>query len=268
MRGSAIRRRIIALLFLLVFGVWAAVAVGLATNLNAQAQQRPPAEPKVPVVVATRDLAARSRISADDIRLAEVPSSARHEDAASTLAQVAEEVVLRETFAGEPILLSTIASVDGGSRLSLRVPPDLRAIAVSFSEVIGAGGLIAPGDSVDVIAVFDERVRGRFEAGYVLTDIPVLAVARTLARADQSGALVGDDTEDLVSAKTVTLAVSPAEAARLALAERFGTLKLVVRAPGDALAPSVPPVTATDVFLSDTSPPEPGESGASADEAT
>ena len=256
MFGTIGKRRAAVVLFLLVFAAWAFVAVGLARSLLGQSEQPPPAEPKVPVVVIVRDVPVRTRLTAQDVQLASVPASARHPDAATRVEDVTGQVILRQTLAGEPVLRSTLASFDGGSGLSVRVPPGMRALAVSFSEVIGAGGLITPGDQVDVIAVLDDGVRGIYEAGYVLMDVRVLAVAQTLEGSDGTGAAPRDPGggHGATVAKTVTLAVLPAEAERLALAERFGTLKLVVRAPGDTDRPPIGPVTADQVFLGDAAP--------------
>ena len=249
------RRRAALALFMAIFAVWAVVAVGLARSLQNRSAQ-PPLDPQVPVVLSTRDVAAHTRLTTDDVRLTTIASSARHPAAATNFEEVLNQVITRRLFAGELVLLSTLASLDDGSDLALRVPPSMRAIAVSFSEAIGAGGLITPGDSVDVIAVFDERVRGVHEAGYVLTNVRVLAVAQTLEGGEPASPDPANRRADTV-ARTVTLAVQPGEAERLALAERFGSVKIVLRAPGDALQPVVMPITADDVFLHDAAPARP-----------
>ena len=249
------RRRVAVALFLALFAVWAVVALGIARGLQNRVEL-PPAEPRSPVVVAARDLPDRTRLSRADIKLISLPVSARHPDTATALEQVVDRVLTRATYAAEPLLLGTLAAVDGGTGLALHIPTDMRAIAVSFSEVIGAGGLISPGDEVDVIAVFDERVRGAHEAGYVLMGVRVLAIAQSLPGTEvSSGAQDRGEADDRASpAKTVTLAVTPAEAERLALAERIGALKLVLRAPGERDEPTVHPVTASEVFLNDSVP--------------
>jgi pilus assembly protein CpaB len=249
------RRRVAVVLFLALFAVWAVVALGIARGLQTRSDL-PPAEPRASVVVATRDLPDRTRLGQSDIKLISVPVSARHPDAATALEQVLDPVLTRATFAAEPFLLGTLAAVGGGTGLALHVPTNMRAIAVSFSEVIGAGGLISPGDDVDVIAVFDERVRGAHEAGYVLMGVRVLAVAQSLpGTEDSSGAQDRGEADDRAPpAKTVTLAVTPVEAERLALAERIGALKLVLRAPGERDEPTVPPVTVNEIFLNETVP--------------
>ncbi len=247
------RRRVAVVLFLALFVVWAVVALGIARGLQTRSDL-PPAEPRASVVVATRDLPDRTRLGQADVKLISLPVSARHPDAATALEQVVDRVLTRTTFAAEPLLLGTLAAIDGGAGLALHVPTNMRAIAVSFSEVIGAGGLISPGDDVDMIAVFDERVRGAHEAGYVLMGVRVLAVAQSLpgaeAPSDGQDRRAGDNRPP--PAKTVTLAVTPNEAERLALAERIGALKVVLRAPGERSEPTVPPVTANDIFLNET----------------
>ena len=86
-----------------------------------------------------------------------------------------------------------------------------------------------------MIAVFDDQVLEVRSAGYVLEEVQVLAVAREVQRPqtlpepelEESGGFGGSRNE--VAAQSVTLAVTPAEAQRLVLAERFGDLRLALR---------------------------------------
>src|SRR5439155_23088698 len=64
------------------------------------------------------------------------------------------------------------------------VPSGKRAMSVTFTELSTAGGLVAPGDHVDVIGVFNKNTLGKDQSMLILQDILVLAVAQNTS-ADQ-----------------------------------------------------------------------------------
>ena len=57
-------------------------------------------------------------------------------------------------------------------------------MSVTFTELSTAGGLVAPGDYVDVIGVFNKNTLGKDQSMLILQDVLVLAVAQTTS-ADQ-----------------------------------------------------------------------------------
>ncbi|MDE3077742.1 MAG: Flp pilus assembly protein CpaB, partial [Chloroflexota bacterium] len=148
------------------------------------------------------------------------------------------------------------------SGLAFVVPPGKRAVAVSVNEVVGSGGMIVPGDDVDVVAVIDTRnsqngPRPSSDANagkpqvmavaqYILQNVEVMAVAQKiegeapppstaqkLAGAPSSPQPALRSASVQPAARTVTLAVTPSEAERLVLAEDKGHIRLVLRAHGD-----------------------------------
>src|SRR5262249_45937275 len=138
------------------------------------------------------------------------------------------------------------------------VPAGKRAMSVTFTELSSAGGLITPGDHVDVIGVFNKSTLGKDQSMLLLQDILVLAVAQSTspdqlrqnnpngAAGATSGASATAATQQSRSTtaglpipqptplsvpyapaqtRTVTLAVDPEAAERLALAEDYGKLR-------------------------------------------
>ena len=120
--------------------------------------------------------------------------------------------------------------------------------------MVGAGGLIQPGDFVDVLVVLStksttdvggEQVSGVpiGKARVLLQNVQVLAVAQRVSgalftqEADGTARLYGQSpqsTEPDPKAKTVTLSVTVSEAQQLFLGEELGVLKLAVRPAGDS----------------------------------
>src|SRR5207302_9112182 len=64
------------------------------------------------------------------------------------------------------------------------IPAGLRAMSLTLTELDGAGGLIVPGQRVDVVAVFKKDTLGKDESMIILQDVLVLAVAQATS-ADQ-----------------------------------------------------------------------------------
>ncbi len=268
------------LLLALFLGLISAVLVYVYLS-QAEGDGEASAAATKPVVVATVDMSARARITAEMVEVRSLAESAVHPDAFSSTDQLVGMVTRLPIAAGEQILSSKVAATatevpwagDEGLPLSYVVPPDQRALSVQVSEVTGAGGLILPGDFVDIIGIFDVTFYGIGEGGptssdeledyvavTVLQNVQVLAVAQEVTEALPEGT----DSEDTTSgtsqpvlpkptdpnpeAATVTLAVTPQEAQKLALAEEMGVLKMSLRPVGDTEEPTVPAITNPEIL--------------------
>jgi pilus assembly protein CpaB len=229
-----------------------------------------------PVVVATEDISARTRITADMVEVKSLSAGAVHQDAFASTEELVGMVTRVPIAANEQILTSKVAATvtevpwagDEELPLSYVVPPGQRAVSVKVSEVTGAGGLILPGDFVDIIGIFDVVFYGVKEgdpisqeeiedyvAVTVLQNVQVLAVAQEVAESlpEETGSEgTTDETSQPVlpnpgdpnpEATNVTLAVTPEDAQTLALAEEMGVLKISLRPVGDAEEPTVPALT-------------------------
>jgi Flp pilus assembly protein CpaB len=143
-------------------------------------------------------------------------------------------------------------------KLADLVPAGKRAMSVTFTELNTAGGLVAPGDYVDVIGVFNKNTLGKDQSMLLLQDVLVLAVAQSTSvdqlprqgtppSSPQAPAALPVPTRGTAPSlplpqpttgsvpfappqtRTVTLAVDPEAAERLALAEDYGHLRYIVR---------------------------------------
>lgn len=233
------------------------------------------------VVVAKVDMPARTRIATDMVEVKSLAANAVHPDAFDSTEELVGMVTRLPIEDGEQILTSKVAATvsevswadDDELPLSYVVPPSERAISVQVSEATGAGGLILPGDFVDVIGVFDVTFYGvkdgdpasseeleDYVAVTVLQNVQVLAVAQEVTEALPEGegdGAEGDGTSQPVLAEpadanpeaaTVTLAVTPEDAQKLALAEEMGVLKLSLRAVGETEEPPVPAIVNPEIL--------------------
>jgi pilus assembly protein CpaB len=123
--------------------------------------------------------------------------------------------------------------------LAAVLTPGARAISVGVDAVSGNGGLIWPGDRVDVILTQqldqkDTPLAKRFVGETVLNDVRVVAVDQSIA---QGAVATGDNTTGRL-ARTVTLEVTSEQAERAALADRLGKITLAIRA-ADGVAAAI-----------------------------
>ncbi len=124
---------------------------------------------------------------------------------------------------GEPILASNISGADGRASISALLPDGMRAVAVGIDAVSGVGGMVSPGDIVDVLVT---RKMAGDSAGNEdqMTDI-VLEKIRVIA-IDQ---VADNKATDPKVAKTATLEVDAVGAQKIALAQEVGTVSLALR---------------------------------------
>lgn len=221
-----------------VFGTGAALAAGWHLDRE-EARLRSRLSP-VAIVVAARDLAPGPPLARGDLAAAQVPREALPGGALVPAAIEALEGrrLLVPLRAGDPLLGSVVAGLDGPHPLAGDLAPGRRAVAVPIEPATAVAGFLEPGDRVDVVLVWPES-GGDSRAVTLLEALPVLAVGDT-RRPGQSP----------TEGATAVLEASPVEAEMLLLALDRGRLALVLRATADsgrradrrvvALAPLLP----------------------------
>ena len=213
-----------------------------------------------PVVVASVDIAAGTRIVEGMVETKDIAADTVLAGVFPDTEGVIGQVVRVPLVAGEQVILTKVtatgaAIADGENPpLAFVIPEGKRAVSIQVSNVIGASGLIRPGDYVDVILTME--VEEDNIAQTILQNILVLSVdqdvTRTLVSEGEEAPVVGDGTEVNPEATTVTLAVSPAHGEVLAVAEACATprLALALRGFGDSS-----PVASRTVWAEDGAAP-------------
>lgn len=204
----------------------------------------------VPVLVARTTVPARTPLSPDQFEVRQAPRDLAAGAVADPEA-VRGRIAQSDVPAGAILLQSHLAD-PARAALPFRIPPGRRAVTVAVNETSGAGGYPAPGDQVDLILVLSEPGEGAggnetpgrprtAQARLLLQGITVLARGPAPAAQPGDGSPVPPDSTRLTS---YTLALTPAQAVEVALAEAVGHLKLVLR---PAVAEQdVPPVILDD----------------------
>jgi Flp pilus assembly protein CpaB len=120
----------------------------IAAGLTLRAQHT------VAVVVATHNVSAGAQLSGSDVQIQSI-----HEDnvpvgALNTTDQAAGKYVSWPLTSGEPVLADALSSQRSGSDVvsGYNIPSGYRAIAIPVTPAAAVGGMLAPGDHVDVYA--------------------------------------------------------------------------------------------------------------------
>jgi len=176
----------------------------------------------VGVAVAVVDIPLGTTINSNQIALSSWPRDLQPKDAFTAVKPAEGRLAMRDFLRGEPIVESKLVPTDKSSGLlSLKVPPGMRAFSVKVNEVVGVGGFIVPDSRVDVVvttAVSPQRQQEQVSKTF-LQDVQVLAAGQVVEQKDNKPVTVG----------TVTLAVAPEDAEKLALASNDGKIQLVLR---------------------------------------
>jgi pilus assembly protein CpaB len=224
---------VIALGLAVLFGV---VAVMLANRwLTTRASQDQvvvkDAIPMTKIVIAAKDLDIGSKLSAENLTLADWPKTNVPKGTFENIATVDGRVTIARMVAGEPIVGAELAAPGSGAGLVALIPQGMRAMSIRVDEVIGVGGFVLPNTFVDVISVNNEGGSMR-RAETILKNIQVLAIAQETFTEEGKAKVV----------RTVTLALTPKEAEKLALRTHEGSIQLALRNPLEEEKEEPPPV--------------------------
>ena len=192
------------------------------------------------VVIAEQDIPARTEIGPEMLSVIEVPGSLAVNGALASVELLIGETTRYPVVAGQQVTLAGVGSQNEDDSLVWVVGKGFRALAVEVDEIRGVGGLLLPGDRVDVISVFNADAAGVDSAVTALQDIEVLAVGQKTQEAlppakAVDGAASGTstssgqrpaDAEPQPEARTVTLALTPEQAQMLALIQEKGKIWL------------------------------------------
>ena len=182
----------------------------------------------VRVVVANADLRAGSSLSSQTVAIREVPRTFLHTEAvlAERWSSVSGRVLAHAVRSGEPILTSHLAQ-EIGAGFSSQLAQGMRALTVPVDEQASIAGMLAPGDRIDI--AFTTLDGNRSVTLPLLTNVPVIATGmRTMANAQYL-----NDRRQGSQYNTVTVSVTPDDAAKLTLAQDAGKITITLRQPQD-----------------------------------
>jgi pilus assembly protein CpaB len=198
-------------------------------------------------VVAKRDLPLGTLITKEDVKLVPWPSSDPLPGGFEKIEKVVDRGLIVSVQENEPLSEGKLAPVEAGAGLPPTIPAGMRAISVKVNEVIGVAGFTVPGTRVDVLAMV--RSNNESMSRIVVSNVLVLTAG---TKYDQDEARKDGSP---MKATVVTLAVTPSDAERIALAATDGQIILALRNPLDQEVPQTVGIRATSLMVGATPPP-------------
>lgn len=194
------------------------------------------------VIVTREDVAAGTAIEERAIQRISVPRKYRQPQTFPAIEEVAGRVAVVPIPAGSQVSGGMLADA-GAEALSFEVPRGRRAVAITVTDETGVGGLVRPGNFVDIVGTFEfgrpvgyEQGRIRYadektEIRTMMQNVFVVAVNRELRRERiqaETGA-APPQSQSQRTLRTVTVLVEPQRVQELILAQEIGDLTLSLR---------------------------------------
>jgi len=203
------------------------------------------------VVVAREAIAAGAAIDERIVQRVQVPRKYRQPQTFPAVEEVAGRVAVVPIPAGAQVVGGMLADA-GAEALSFEVPRGRRAVAITVSDDTGVGGLIRPGNFVDIVGTFEygrpianqggrmTYADERTEVRTMMQNVFVVAVNKELRRERIQEETSGGGTQSTRALRTVTLLVDPQRVQELVLAQQVGELTLSLRSSLDDTAVELP----------------------------
>jgi Flp pilus assembly protein CpaB len=210
------------------------------------------------VVVARVPISERTLITDDMLDIVNTDHVAV--GAFTTREEVVGKVTKYPIEVNQQVITSAVVDTTGSvsnAELALVVPLGKRAMSIGSAQVTTAGGLILPGDWVDIVwgCCSDRPVVTKT----ILKNVQVAAVAQTIVSSgpvtdatpgsgESTDPVAADAPPPIPDAATITLLLTPLEVQQLFLAERTGQLRADLRGPSDTDTPDAGTTLITDLL--------------------
>ena len=214
-------------LFIIAVGCGLAASIGVSQymeNAHGNVAQLETAK----ILVAMSDINIGEKLDAQTVKLEEWPKDRVPDGAVYELTEVEGKYPRTRMYSGEPILEAKLMDSNKNSP-TVTIPKGMRVISIKASVENAGGGLIQPGDRVDVLVLLRKSAEiPETGARTILKDVNVFSVDGATERdSDEEG-----QTRAL---STVSLLLKPRQAESVTLASELGRLFLTLRRPDDDL---------------------------------
>ena len=196
-----------------------------------QPVQAPVAANTTNVLVAAKDLPAGTLIQPNTLVFRPWPAAGVDEashvvEGKGTIEEFTSAVLRTGVRSGEPVVRGNMIKRGEQGFLAAVLKPGMRAVSVNVNENTGVSGFVFPGDRVDIILSHVVNMpdangtnRPHNVSETIMQDVRVIAVDQRASDQEQAPAV----------ARGVTVEVPPEKAERIALLQRMGELRLVLR---------------------------------------
>ena len=204
----------------------------------------------VSVVVAKQDIPARAVVSESMLKVVSMPANLAPAEAAKDMQSVVGKVTMLQIMQGDVLTERKVLNDPGMAGFTGAIPPDCRAISIGITDITGIAGFAKAGDMVDVMLISDKKEKDKVVGEILFQNVPLLAVNKlpvpnTTPDASDVAKEKKDNMQQVQNQKTdavqnrneaskeamttVTLALRPEEALKLAVSQTEGTIYLVLR---------------------------------------
>jgi pilus assembly protein CpaB len=214
---------------LIVLLVAVVVATAASYSVYKAVQRMPVRQVEVAqmqVAVAAAPIRVGTVVTKDMVKLVGWPSSSPVSGSFASADALIGRGAIVSIAENEPITETKLAPKESGGGLPPTIPAGMRAMSVKVNEVIGVAGFAVPGTHVDVLATVG-RAQQDSATRTVVSNVLVLTAG---TRYDQDAPKQDGKP---IPTTVVTLAVLPADAERVALAQAEGEIMLALRNPLD-----------------------------------
>lgn len=204
------------------------------------------------VVIAKQDILSGAAIKESMLAEENVYKDMLQPRAATSIDRVVDKIAIAPISKGEQILLNKITVSGKEMSLSMKVPAGKRAITIPVDDISSVGGMIKPGDHVDVVGMVPipvvnpegKRVN-QMTTMPLFQDVLVLAVGQEFS---SFASLERVKKEEKPASSVITFALSPQEANLIVFVQEQGRIRLLLRSPGDTQQQPASPASWDTLF--------------------
>lgn len=195
-------------------------------------------------VVAKKDIPSGVALEENMLQEQTIRKDLLQPSAATSTARVLEMVTLAPISKGEQVQMNKLSVSGREISLSSKIPKDKRALTIPVDNISSVGGMIRPGDHVDILGVIPMPVMTA-EGKQVtqMSTMPLFQDILVLAVGQEYTTTPGAEKGERKASANITLALAPEEANLVAFVQEQGKIRLVLRSPQDVS--KQPPVPAT-----------------------
>jgi pilus assembly protein CpaB len=215
------------ILLLLALGCGLLASIGISQVMANRNQAAAPTVETDRILVANKDIKINEPLSDKNVQAEDWPKEKIPPDAVRDIKELDGQRAGGNILVGEPIRKAKFA-VD--KRIE-EIPHGYRVVAVQADAVSATGNLLQPGDRVDIVVSVKHagpQQQQEQVAKTILQNVRVFAINEQWRPSEGK-----DKSDDSITAKTVSLLVTPDEAETISLASDLGRIRLVLRNPDD-----------------------------------
>lgn len=237
--------------------LFAAVLVGLGVYRFLQELQKPQEVPHTMVVVAAVDIPENTQITDEMVTLRSISDDSLLADYIVDTESVIGMVLTGDLYAGEPITRARLVRLGEAAAdrktLAYVVQPGMRAMTIFIDQDTGLVNFLKPGNRVDLLASYSHEEARPAPDDPEQTETVQVPTTQLLAQ-NVAILAVGSTIDKNGSSEytTVTLEVTPQDAANISAAGWWGKLCLLLRSPLDEETVEIEPVNQQTVYAQTT----------------